>query len=85
VWLDNIEFTNPPPGPPPALRVEPYDPWTILLSWPAPSFGYELEESTDLVNWDPLFDQPQILDGEKRIGIDPWNAPRFYRLRAELP
>ena len=56
---------------------------TILLSWPAPSTGFVLEETMTIEpdDWQEVGATPDEKNGRKQVVVAPAGANRFYRLR----
>jgi len=52
----------------------------MVLSWPAPSTGWKLHASGDLVNWDILDITPVVVDGRNEWRVTPDHPREFYRL-----
>jgi len=67
----------------PLLRVELTATNTVLITWPAPSTGFALQENPDLnmVNWTGVTNVPAVAGGEKQVIISPPDGSRFYRLK----
>jgi hypothetical protein len=56
----------------------------IIVAWPAPSTGFELQEASSLlapVSWNPVLEAPVIMGGEKLVTVPAAGAARFYRLQ----
>ena len=54
---------------------------TSTLQWPAPSPGWRLERSIDLVSWILVNDTPAVIAGYNNVTVP--RVPReFFRLRA---
>ena len=71
----------PEPGPP-GLAIELVSPGVILITWPAPSTGYVLQQSTNLTttNWLAVTNPPMVVNGEMQITVSPTVGNRYYRL-----
>ena len=56
---------------------------TVLISWPAPSIGFELQQNADLgtTNWMPAETAPVTVGSEKQVIVPSPLGPQFYRLR----
>ena len=52
----------------------------VVLSWPAPSAGWELHASDDLANWDKLNITPVLVAGANEWRVTAGHAREFYRL-----
>ncbi len=67
---------------PPSLAIEPLSPTSVLLSWPAPSDGFVLQESLGLGSgqWVNVSARPQVVNGRNQVAITPLAGQRFYRL-----
>ena len=72
----------PEPGPP-GLAIELVSPGVILITWPAPSTGYVLQQSTNLTttNWLAVTNPPMVVNGEMLITVLPNVGNRYYRLK----
>jgi hypothetical protein len=70
------------PDPPPTLAIGRAG-TNVLLSWPAASFGYTLENTTSLVpaSWSSNASLPVVLNDRKVVTNAPAPATRFYRLK----
>ncbi len=66
----------------PLLSVEGTATNSVVISWPAPSTGWQLEENPDLgpANWLNMGQSPQEIDGRMQIIVSPPIGKRFYRL-----
>ncbi len=73
------------------LEAEPGAPWltiervsssSALLSWPAPSDGFVLQECVGLGSgsWATVSVTPQVVNGRNQVLITPLAGQRFYRL-----
>ena len=56
-----------------------------MVCWPAPSTGFQLESSPDLVTWTPVTDPLQVSNGLNNLTLDPTNPAAFYRLNKPVP
>jgi hypothetical protein len=56
---------------------------TVLISWPAPSTGFELQQNDDpgTDNWMAVGTAPATVGSEKQVIVPSLAGPRFYRLR----
>ena len=72
----------PEPGPP-GLAIELVSPGSALITWPAPSTGYVLQQNTSLTttNWVALTNPPVVVNGEIQITVSPTVGNRYYRLK----
>ena len=72
----------PEPGPP-GLAIELVSPSSALISWPAPSTGYVLQQNTSLTttNWVAVTNPPMVVNGEMQITVSPTVGNRYYRLK----
>ena len=70
-----------PTEPAPSLRVA-LDGSNVLLAWPNPSTGYQLQETPSLSspNWTDVKGDPAIVGNEKHVSQPVRPGPRFYRL-----
>lgn len=66
----------------PALRIE-RTTTRILLAWPNPSTGYQLQETSGLspALWTDVSTAPAVVGNEKQVSQLPGAGARFYRLR----
>jgi hypothetical protein len=73
------------------LEAEPGAPWltiervslnSVLLSWPAPSEGFVLQECVGLGSgsWATVSVTPQVVNGRNQVLVTPLAGQRFYRL-----
>lgn len=53
---------------------------TATLRWPAPSPGWRLEKSSDLVSWNPVNDIPSVIAGSNSVTV-PAVLREYFRLR----
>ena len=79
LWSD-VEAA-PEPGPP-GLTISGVYHGVILITWPAPSTGYVLQQSTTLTttNWLAVPNPPIVVNGEMQITVSPTVGNRYYRL-----
>jgi hypothetical protein len=58
----------------------------IVLSWPAPSAGFVLEQNTEpaSTNWTPVSSTPFVTNYQNQVIIPSSNRTVFYRLRETL-
>ncbi len=52
----------------------------LHAAWPAPSPGWRLETSTDLLAWSTVPGSPEVVDGYNLVAITFDAARRYYRL-----
>jgi hypothetical protein len=80
LWSD-LE-TVPGPGTP-GLTITGVFHGLVMITWPAPSTGYVLQENTDLAttNWLVVTNPPTVVNGQMLITISPNVGNRYYRLR----
>ena len=78
-WTD-LEAV-PEPGPP-GLAIELVSPGSALITWPAPSTGYALQQNISLTttNWVAVTNAPIVVHGEMQITVSPTVGNRYYRL-----
>jgi gluconolactonase len=58
----------------------------LILSWPAPSTGFALQEADQLdppANWTSSSLSPITTNGQKQLSVDSTNAAKFYRLQLQ--
>jgi hypothetical protein len=67
---------------PPTLMIEQTTPSSVLLSWPAPSTGFALQECSDICcsQWVKVSTTPQVVNGRKEVVVTPLVEQQFYRL-----
>ena len=56
----------------------------FLVSWPAPSTGFNLQTSDSLgaqAAWTNVTDLPQVTNGLNQLGLSTTNATKYFRLR----
>jgi hypothetical protein len=65
----------------PALGIQ-RDGAALIVSWPAPSTGYVLQETASLAQpaWSDVTVPSTVVDGENRVDVSPPLTARFYRL-----
>jgi outer membrane protein assembly factor BamB len=77
-------FSIPPaPAPPPSLTIMRTTTNTVVISWPSPSTGFQLQQNTNRlgsVNWSNVTDTIQANGTNKLIIVNPPVGNRFYRL-----
>jgi hypothetical protein len=66
----------------PRLSIERASPNSVIVSWPAPSTGYVLQECVALRSgqWANVSATPQVVNGRNQVVITPLAGQRFYRL-----
>jgi hypothetical protein len=72
-----------PQSPVPSLRIVRVGP-NAIISWPNPSSGFELQESSTLIGaalWSNVGQGPMVVGDEKQVTVSPLTGNRFYRLR----
>jgi hypothetical protein len=64
------------------VTIERVSPSSVLLSWPAPSTGFVLQQNTNLTttNWVVVSNPPVVVNGEKQVTVSPLVGSRYYRL-----
>jgi len=69
------------PVSPPLLRIA-RSRATLVISWPNPSTGFQLQESPGLPGmWGNVSDVPAVVGAEKQVIVPATMGARFYRLR----
>lgn len=55
---------------------------TVVLSWPAPSTGFVLQENSSLVttNWVNVTNVVNVVGGQNEVNLLPTNTAQFFRL-----
>jgi hypothetical protein len=69
--------------PPPVLRIRRSGD-ALIISWPNPSTGFQLQQSSSLaplIQWTDVNQTPVRVDGERQVTIANPVGARFYRLR----
>jgi hypothetical protein len=58
---------------------------TIIISWPAPSNGFVLQDNSalDSTNWNNVTASPTSADGKNQLIIPAQTGQKFYRLRTQ--
>jgi hypothetical protein len=71
----------PPSGPPPLLHIV-RSGSEVVISWPAPATGFELEQNADLspANWTAVGTPPTTVGSEKQVLVSAPAGNRFFRL-----
>src|SRR6266404_3675149 len=56
---------------------------TVVVAWPAPSTGFNLQENSALgtTNWTAVSSGPATVGSEKQVIVSPPVGNRFYRLK----
>jgi hypothetical protein len=56
----------------------------VVISWPAPSDGFALEQNVSLnpATWEPITDTIAVIDGQNQVIVSPPVGTRFYRLES---
>ena len=68
----------------PLLRVQLTSTNTVLVAWPAPSTGFNLQHNTALgtVNWLGVTNVPSVVGTENQVIISPPSGNNFFRLKS---
>jgi hypothetical protein len=68
----------------PLLRVVLSSTNTVVVAWPSPSTGFNLQENLELgtTNWANVTTVPTIVDSEKQVIVMPPVGNRFFRLKS---
>jgi len=59
---------------------------SVIVSWPAPSDGWLLQDNADLANtnsWGNVGGAPVTVGSEKQVVVTPPSGNRFYRLKQQ--
>lgn len=90
VFGQNQVLISPAPGnqfyrliyPVPPLSIQFTGPSTVLLSWPAPSTRFMLQQnsSLDAPNWFNVTNVPTVVNGTNEVTLSPVTGNEFYRL-----
>jgi hypothetical protein len=64
-----------------SLRLSPTN--TVIVSWPAPSTGFELQQNSQVAttNWSNVIVSPTMVGDEKQVILPAPAGNRFFRLR----
>ena len=68
------------PLPDVAIAPQATTPNSLTISWPAPSNGWILEESADLVNWTPSTRAVTLAGARQSVTVTPVGPGRYFRL-----
>ena len=79
--LTAVFALNLPASPPLSIQHTPTN--AVVISWPAPSTGFNLQQNTNVssTNWVNVTNTPIITDGLKQVIVSPPAGTRFYRLK----
>jgi hypothetical protein len=68
----------------PFLRVELSGTNTVIVAWPDPSTGFNLQQNLNLgtTNWTAVTNLPVITGGEKQVIVAPPAGNRYFRLKS---
>lgn len=66
----------------PLLTIIPTGTNAVVISWPAPSTGFNLQQNSDLktTNWVSA-GSPTVVGGQNQVVVTPPTGNRFYRLK----
>ncbi len=80
--VDNVTVSASEAPQRPTLKILLKGPSSVLISWPAPSPGFVLEETEQIVssNWIHSTNLVSVVAGENQAMIAPAEGNRFYRL-----
>jgi hypothetical protein len=55
---------------------------TVVISWPAPSTGFTLQQNPDLkpTNWGNIGGTPSVVNGQNQVIVSPPVGNQFFRL-----
>jgi hypothetical protein len=86
-WVDQVALTPVPPAninqpTAPLLTIALFGPDTVVLSWPAPSPGFVLQQSPALAttHWENVTNPVTQVGGQNQVTITPATGVAFYRL-----
>ena len=67
----------------PPLAIQPTLTNTVVISWPAPSTGFNLQRSSNLnpTDWVGVTDTPTVANGRNQVIVSPPVGTEFYRLK----
>ncbi len=56
---------------------------TVVISWPAPSTGFTLQQNPDLkpTNWGSVGTTPSVVNGQNQVIVSPPVGNEFFRLK----
>jgi len=68
----------------PFLRVELSGTNTVIVAWPDPSTGFNLQQNLNLgtTNWTAVTNLPVVIGGEKQVIVAPPAGNRYFRLKS---
>ena len=74
-------YVNLPPAP--LLSIQPTSTNAVVLSWPASSTGYTLQQTSDLTaaDWASVTNKPAVVNGHNQVIVSTPAAMQFYRLK----
>jgi hypothetical protein len=66
----------------PTLDIQPTPTNSVVISWPAASSGFNLQQNTNLIstNWVSVTNSPVVINGLNEVIVSPPLGTRFYRL-----
>ena len=72
---------NVPPSPRLSIRLTSTN--TLVLSWPASSTGFNLQQKSTVTstNWVAITNTPAVINGRNEVALSPPLGPQFYRLK----
>lgn len=84
-WVGDVMLTPlPPPASPPALSITLLSSNTVLVSWPASSAGYALQQAPSLgrTNWTNSTYLVTAVAGQNQVIVSSATGTQFFRLKA---
>ena len=81
-WIDQVTIVNTNAVQSPLLSISAASPNNILISWPAPSTGFILQQTASLANpnWLAATNAVNVVSGQNQAVTAPSGASQFYRL-----
>lgn len=72
-----------PIGPTPLMEVQRDTPGTVLISWPAPANGWQLQQSASLnpAAWSDASLAPDVVNGREQVVVPATGGHCYYRLK----
>jgi hypothetical protein len=80
--VDNVTVTPVPEMTAPELTIWASEAHTVVVSWPSPSTGFELQANAtlDTMGWVSVTNTVEIANGQNQVTISPATGNEFYRL-----
>jgi hypothetical protein len=67
----------------PRLSIQPTPTNAVVITWPAPSTGFTLQQNNNLnpANWVDVTGTPEVVNGQNQVVVSPPAGTQFYRLK----